>query len=372
VKFLSKRARTTEVSISNDTIIRVILIGLATIIGFRLISSITHILTLIGVSFFLALALNPAVARISRALNIKSRAAATGMAYVFVMAILVMAAVLVVPPIVKQTTDFLRDIPQTINNFQAGDTSLSRLIDRYDLSDQLRNISDDIGSRVGDLTGPALSTAGRIGGTILSTITVLILTFMMLVEGPYWAKKIIDMQPKNERERRRKVATRMYRIVTGYVNGQVLIAAIAACFSAIALFIGNSLADTSVNPIAVAGIVFIFGLIPMIGNTLAAAIVVIFCLFSSPGLAIGMAIFFLVYQQVENATLQPYIQSRNNDLTPLLVFLSAILGAAVGGLLGALAAIPVAGCLKVLFDEYVADRLPSEDPVKAIGNVEQP
>lgn len=364
MRLLGRSTKTTEVSISNDTIVRAIFIAVATVIAFRVLINLTHILTLITVSFFLALALNPAVARISRAMNIKSRAAATGLAYIFVMAILAIFVALVVPPLVKQTTDFLRSIPETITDFQASDTGLSRLVERYELNEQLSKISDEISGKVGDITGPVLSTAGRIGGTIISTITVLILTFMMLVEGPYWLNKILDMQPKNERERRRKVAYRMYRVVTGYVNGQVLIAAIAASFSAIALFIGNSLADTAVNPIALAGIVFLFGLIPMIGNSLAAAVVVLFCLFSSPGLAIGMAIFFLLYQQIENATLQPYIQSRSNDLTPLIVFVSAILGAAIAGLLGALAAIPVAGCLRVLFDEYLADKLPTVETIK--------
>ncbi|MCW1908223.1 MAG: AI-2E family transporter [Candidatus Saccharibacteria bacterium] len=364
MKLLGSRHKATEISISNDTIIRTILIVAATVITFRVLADLTHILTLIGVSFFLALALNPAVGRISRAMNIKSRAGATGIAYIFVIAILVMFAALVVPPLVRQTTDFLKSLPETINDFQASDTGLSRFIERYDLDEQLRNIGNEISGRAGDISGPVLSTAGRIGGTIVSSITVLILTFMMLVEGPYWLSKILDMQPKSERERRRKIAYKMYKVVTGYVNGQVLIAGIAASFSAIALFIGNTLADTAVNPIAMAGIVFLFGLIPMIGNTLAAAIVVIFSLFSSPGLALGMAIFFLIYQQTENATLQPYIQSKSNDLTPLIVFLSAILGAAIGGILGALAAIPVAGCLRVLFDEYVVGHLPTVESIQ--------
>jgi predicted PurR-regulated permease PerM len=120
----------------------------------------------------------------------------------------------------------------------------------------------------------------------------------------------------------------------------------------VALVIGSTLANVTINPVALAGIVFVFGLIPLIGNTLAAALVIVFCLFASSGLAVGMAIYFLLYQQIENATLQPYIQARSNNLTPLIVFISALIGAQLGGLLGALAAIPLAGCIRVLLDEY--------------------
>ncbi len=104
-------------------------------------------------------------------------------------------------------------------------------------------------------------------------------------------------------------------------------------------------------------VVGLLGLIPMIGNMLAAVIVVIVSLFVSLPLALTMAVFFLVYQQIENATLQPYIQSKYNDLTPLTVFIAALIGISVGGFLGALVAIPIAGCVRILVLEYYGDKL---------------
>ena len=357
MKLFKAKSKSTTVSISNETILRTISIIVILVLSVRIIGQLSHVLTLLGVSLFLAIALNPAVTRISRALNIKSRALATGLAYIFVLALLSLFLSLVLPPLVHQTTDFIKQIPQTISDFRTGDSSLSKTIHHYKLDGQLENISHEISSRVNNLPGPVLSTAGKIGSTIVAFLTVLVMTFMLLVEGPEWLERMWSMQAVDARARRKQVVHRMYRVVTSYVNGQVFIAAVAATFATVALFIGSSIAHVSVNPVALAGIVFVFGLIPLIGNTLAATIVILFCFFQSPGLAIGMTIYFLVYQQTENATLQPYIQSRSNNLTPLIVFVSALIGATLGGLLGALAAIPVAGCIRVLFDEYLVERL---------------
>jgi predicted PurR-regulated permease PerM len=80
---------------------------------------------------------------------------------------------------------------------------------------------------------------------------------------------------------------------------------------------------------------------------------VLFSLFASVPLAITMLIYFIIYQQIENTTIQPFVQSRANELTPLIVFIAAILGIGFGGLLGGIVAIPIAGCAKVLFDDYI-------------------
>jgi predicted PurR-regulated permease PerM len=149
-------------------------------------------------------------------------------------------------------------------------------------------------------------------------------------------------------------------MVTGFVNGQLILAIIASMFAFFALLISSTLFDVSINAVALAGIVAIFGLIPLIGNPLAATIVIIACLFNSVGLALVMLIYFIVYSQIENVTLQPYIQSKANDLTPLVVFVSALIGIGFGGILGALVAVPIAGCIKILVEDYFANRTVEE------------
>ncbi len=365
MKFFTKDTGVT-INISSEAIVRVLVLVFVGFLALRFFGTISHQLELIAIAAFLALALNPAVSWLSRRLRIKSRVWATGLAYIVVLGILIAFVVVVVPPFVKQTNTFLQNVPQTLQDLREGDTPPGRLIQRYSLQDEIDNISHEIGNRASDVPGAVFSAAGRVGGVFISVLTVIVLTFMMLVEGPLWLKRIHTLLPAHKQAPYKELAGKMYRVITGYVNGQVLIAAIAAFFAMVALLIASTLTDSSINIIAMGCIVFLFGLIPLIGNTLAAIVVVIISLFSSWPLAIVMAIYFPVYQQIENATLQPHIQAKNNQLTPLLVFVAALVGAGFGGLLGAFVAIPAAGCLRILLEYKFGNRLlPTEQKVEA-------
>ncbi|MCA9333252.1 AI-2E family transporter [Candidatus Saccharibacteria bacterium] len=347
------------VSVSTRTIVKFIVLAVVAFLLLKIIGQVSHQLKLIFVSMLLAIGLNPAVGWITKRIKSKSRLRATGVAYVIVISLLVGFMAIVAPPLVKQTSRFISGIPDNLNNLKYQDTAFARTIRRYQLEDDIDELRQNFNQRFGNVSKPIINTAGRVGSIIVSTITVLILTFMMLVEGPLWVDKFIALQPESERKKRREVVNRMYKVVTNFFNGQVLIAFIAATFAAITLFVLNSLLGVSVNPIALSGIVFIFGLIPLIGNIIGSGVVVLVCLMSSLPMAAIMLGFFILYQQIENATLQPYIHSRSNQLTPLTVFIVAIIGASLAGILGALAAIPIAGCIKVLLDEYIIGKFPT-------------
>ena len=77
-----------------------------------------------------------------------------------------------------------------------------------------------------------------------------------------------------------------------------------------------------------------------------------------------MLIFFIVYQQIENASIQPLIQSKGLNLTPMLVFIAAIIGVSLSGILGALIAIPVAGCSRILIEDYLERNTSYKSPKK--------
>lgn len=347
----------TVISIESRTVVRVVLMVLGTLLFLAFLKLISHALILIFISFFLTLALNPAVSWIARQLKSGSRVQATGLAYIIVLAFLITFFALVIPPLIRQTIDFIKDVPQTVHTFTAEDSTFSRFVERNNLHDQLNSLTQDFSDRFKNIQEPVLSTAGAVGSAFISTVTVLVLTFMMLIEGPAWFDKIMALQPKEKREPRRKLAKQLYRVVTNYVNGQVLVSFIAGSFALIGLVIASNIYNVSVNAVALAAIIMLFGLLPLIGATIGAVIVVLACLLQSTALALTMAIFFIIYQQVENMTIQPYIQSRTNSLTPLIVLIAALIGVNVGGILGAFIAIPTAGCLKIFIEDYYSRRI---------------
>ncbi len=154
------------------------------------------------------------------------------------------------------------------------------------------------------------------------------------------------------RKHREELAYRMYKVVVNFVNGQALVAVIGGTFAAIALFILGQVFNAPINAIALGGIIALFALMPLIGTIIGSFIAVLACLLVSVPLAIAAAIYFIIYQQIENVTVQPYVQARSNNLTPLTVFMSALVGVGFGGILGALIAIPAAGCIKILLEDY--------------------
>jgi predicted PurR-regulated permease PerM len=247
-------------------------------------------------------------------------------------------------------------VPQLVTDYQNKDNSFSRSIKRYGLDEKLTTGAKDFASHYSNYGSTLLDTGKRVAGVFISVLIILAVTFMMLVEGPRWLDRFFALMPKNKREHHKKLALRMYKAVSGFVNAQVIMAVLAGSFCLIALLIATNLLDVSMNVVALAGIVAMLGLIPMIGHPISSAIVLLVCLANSVELAIVMLIYFLVYYQVENLTVQPLIQSRLNELTPLLVFVAALIGVEFAGILGAFVAIPIATCIKVLLEDQLEQR----------------
>lgn len=353
---MDRETRRVSISIDTKTMLKGVGIIIATFLFLNALKILVRPLTLISIAFFLALALNPAVELFTNKLQIKSRVKSTALTFIVFVFIIISFLSAMLPSLVSQTISFVQDVPATIQNYKTQDTSVSRFIERYKLQDDIDNMTNEFSHRFSDISKPTLSAANTVGSTVVSTLAVFVMTFMMLIEGPKWLGRFWQIQPKNKREERKAIAQRLYRTVTGYVTGQVSVAVVGAIFAFFALIITSQIFHASVNAVALALIIALFALLPLIGTTLGASIVVLFTLFVSVPMAITMAIFFVVYQQIENITIQPYIQSKTNDLTPLIVFVAALLGVSIGGILGALFAIPIAGCIKVLVESYFSKK----------------
>lgn len=360
------KANQVELTVSNKTIVRVVAVVLISLLLAAAIGAAAYALSLIFIAFFLALALNGPVSWIARRMPGKlrgNRTLATGISYLFVVAALGLFLASIVPPLVRQTSNFLAAVPSIVDDVKSEDTSLGQFVRRNNLEPHVNSLSEELSGRLGDVGGTAVTTLSRVGGGIFATLTVLVLAFMMLVEGPAWIKLFKNLAPRQDRDHIEELVSEMYKVVRGYVNGQVILAATAALLMLVPLF----LLDIR-YPMALMFIVFICGLIPMVGHYIGASVVTLVALFTSPLSAVFILAYYILYQQIENYVVQPTVQANSTNMSPLLVFGSVIIGVSFGGLLGGLVAIPVAGCIRVLVLDYLRSRkylengLPSRKP----------
>ena len=343
-----------EVTVSTSTVIRVLVLVVVAVMAVAAIRQAAHALTLIFTAFFLALALNMPVHWLAQRLPGKrrgSRTLATGLSFLIIILFLIGFLASITPPIVRQTQTFVQNAPSILDDARSEDSTAGRFIRRYNLENQVDKVSSQLKDRLQNFSGTAVTGVGRVGSSIFSTLTVLVLTYMMLIEGPRWLAFFRKLIPDEHEDHLGDMAADMYKVVTGFVNGQVTLAALAAFLILLPL-----LALHVSYPIALMVIVFICGLIPLVGHTIGAAIVTTVALFHSPWSAIFILAYYILYQQIENYLVQPRIQANSTDMSPLLVFASVVIGVSFSGLLGGLVAIPVAGCIRVLVLEYLRSK----------------
>ena len=197
-----------------------------------------------------------------------------------------------------------------------------------------------------------LAITERIVTIIVAIVTITFMTFFMLLEGPAWIERFYALLPDQSQARWRQVGRDIYRTIGGYVTGNLLISLIAGISTTIVLLIMDV-------PYAVALglIVALLDLIPLAGATIAAVLISTVAFLTDPVPAgIVVLIFFVIYQQIENHFLQPVIYGRTVQLSPLAVLIAVLIGAQLAGVLGALAAIPVAGTIQVLLLDWLRHR----------------
>lgn len=346
-----KQHPVTELTVSNRTVIRVLLLVILSFMFLAALQKASHALLLIFTGLFLALALNAPVHWLALHIPGKrkgSRTLATALSFVIVIALLIGFIASIAPPLARQTTNFIEEAPQLVEDVRSENTSLGGFVRRYKLEGQVDKLSSQLSERLGDTTGTAVTTFTKIGSSIFSTLTVLVLAFMMLIEGPQWLRFVKRLVPKEKRPHAERLVHDMYRVIRGFVNGQVLLAALAALLIMVPL----TVLDIS-YPIALMVIVFICGLIPLVGHTIGAVIVTTVALFNSLPAAIFILAYYILYQQIENYAIQPKVHANTTNMSPLLVFMSVIIGVSFGGIFGGLVAIPVAGCLRIIILDYL-------------------
>jgi predicted PurR-regulated permease PerM len=334
------------------TVLVVLGILLSTLAVLALLYLAWHTITWILIAVFLALALNPAVEFFER--RGLRRGYSTGLVVILALASIIGLGFLLIPPLVEQVRNFVDYVPQVIDDLTRGRGPFGFLQTKYDIVDRVREAIEKQGAGgVLGITGAGLAVARGVVTAVAGAVAIGFLTFFMLLDGRRLIDRFYNFLPAEARPRWQRIGTEIYRTVGGYVTGNVLISVIAATASAIALFVLGS--DYA---IALAVVVGVLDLIPLAGATLA-AILVSAVVFVELGWLKGVIIigFFIVYQQLENHILQPVIYGRTVQLSPLVVLISVLIGAELAGILGALAAIPVAGIVQALGREFLGRRV---------------
>jgi predicted PurR-regulated permease PerM len=341
-----------------------VVLGITVLVGFVLLLGYLawHVLTWILIAVLLAAALNPAVEALER----RGMTRVWGASVVFVAALAAVTGIgfLVIPPVVTQVADFIDAVPDFIDDITAGRGPLGFLQEDYQIVDRIRDAIEDRGAAgVLGLSEPVLDVVRSVVTAVVGTITVVFLTYFMLLEGPRTIERTLALLPDGTRVRYERVGREIYRTISGYVTGNLLISLIAGTAATIVLFaVGSDYA------IALGLVVAILDLVPLAGATLGAILVSTVVLIETDWLRCLIVIAFLVaYQQFENHVLQPLVYGRTVQLSPLAVLCAVLIGAELAGILGALVAIPVAGSLLAVGREVleyrreVAANAPPED-----------
>lgn len=362
-KFLRKQnSDQIEITVSNRTVIRVVLVVFIAIVVLAALRRAQHALILVFTAFFLSLALNAPVQWVAHHLPGKmrgKRSVATAVSFLVVVIVLAAFLASIVPPLVNQVQNFINAVPSLAESAREGNGRIGHLITQYHLQGQIHTFSTQLNERLQHIGSAAISSLGKIGSSIFSLLTVLALTFMMLIEGPMILEFFRELIPHRHQDHADTLALDMYRVVKGFINGQVILAAVAALLISPALFILHIS-----YPVALMVVIFFCGLIPMVGHTIGAIIVTLVALATSPASAIIILAYYILYQQIENYAVQPRIQANSTNMSPLLIFMSVVIGVSFGGLFGGLFAIPVAGCIRIAVLDYLKEHeIVSDKPV---------
>jgi predicted PurR-regulated permease PerM len=333
-------------------ILRVILTTVVVVVTLYIIYLLRTPLTWLFIAAFLAIALSGPVALLSRWMK---RGFAIAIVYLGLLLFPLVLAGLFIPPLVKQANNLADNVPQyaqDLQNFVNDNPTLRRLEANYDFTVKVKEEAGKLPAKIGDAAGILSNIGIGLVSKLFALVNILILSAFMLGGGAGWVEAFARRQPAERADAVRRMANRTRNAVSAYVAGALAQATIAGFTAFIVLTILGVPFAT-----ALAALIFLLDLIPLIGATIGAILVGVVTVFSDfPTDTIIWVIFSIIYQQVENNVIQPRIQSRAVAVHPFIVLLSVLFGATLFGVLGALLAIPLAATLQIGTREYLRYR----------------
>jgi predicted PurR-regulated permease PerM len=312
------------------------------------------VFVLVLMALVLAVGLDPAV----RFLERRGMGRGLATAVIFVSSTVAFGVFLwfAIPEFVEQVRTFARDLPALIDDLAARDDCIGEAVRNADVKTHLQDIIADAPSRVASSFGSILGVTSRITGMLFRLLTVAILTIYFVLSYPAARRTLVHRAPANEQARLERVVTTITARIGGYVSGSFIQAGLSAAVTAVALI---ALGVGFWFPLAAwAGFA---SLIPIVGAYLGGAPAVLIALADSPGKALVVLLFFVIWQQVRDYFVGPRIMKNSVDLSPAAVMLATIIGGSLGGIFGVLLALPVAAAIKAVMAEYLFADLPDPD-----------
>lgn len=339
--------------ITTRNIVRVVAIVVISGIALYLVYLLRTPLTWIIIGAFVAVALSAPVAFLQR--HLRRRGIAIGVVYIGLICVPILFAAILVPPLVDETSKLVDKVPayaQDLQDFVRDNETLNRFEQDYNITEKLQKQAEKLPSKLGGAAGVLSDIGLGIVNSLFALITILILSAFMLGSGGRWVAAAIQARPPPEHEMLRRASHDISAAVVGYVAGalgQAIVAGITA-------FVVLSLLGVPYAA-ALALIIALLDLIPLVGATIGAFLVGLVTVFNDfPTATIVWVIWSIIYQQVENTVIQPRIQSRTVKVQPIVVLIAVLFGSALFGVLGALLAIPAAATIQIAIREHRAFR----------------
>ena len=329
--------------------------GVAVLFAIALLHTRTT-LQWVAAAVFLTLALDPAVGLIQRAWpgdGPMPRVLAILIVYLAALALLVFLMLHVFPPIVHDIEGLAKKLPGYVHDFERWADNNKQFQDlnaKYHITAKLSQEGATLPSHLGSGASTLGSLTVSLLEHLLAAITVLTLTFFLLLDGRGMVKRGTARLPEPQRGRARRIASRVAEVVKAYVSVNLLLAIAAGL-----LTWGFLQAEGFHLAVPLALLVAFLDLIPLIGLTVGGfAVFAVLMIDGGPGDAIVWLILFLIYQQAQDRVIQPVLYKGGAlQVNPAVAIVAVIVGAELAGVLGALLAIPTAASLGVVIDELV-------------------
>ena len=324
-------------------------IVVATYISIVLLLAVVRILAWIAVAGFMAIVLAPLVTRLDRRLGGR-RTLATGVVVFGTLIAWAGVIALFVIPVRTQLLHTITDLPGTVHEAANGRGPIGRIVHRLHVESYVKDNEAKLARAADRLSVSSFEVIQTVLSAAFAFVTITLLTFLFLSQSSAIGRAAQGLVPFRRRASAQRIASDAAGAVSGYVIGNLIISLIAG----VAAF-GCLVALGVPSPVVLALFVAVADLIPLVGATVGAAVCVIAAYLHSPTAGLISVIFFVVYQQIENGALYPWIMARKVNVNPLGILLSVLLAVEVFGILGALLAVPVSGALQVIVTAVVQE-----------------